>query len=145
MITIPLEIIHLQDDGFHILVEVVVFGQSFKAVLDTGASKTVFDKNTIEQYVDKETLLLSDKLSTGLGTNSMESHELILPEWCMGNFKLQDTHIAVLDLSMINHAYQMLEIGAIIGVIGGDILMQYGAVIDYPQEKLFFQSLPFTS
>ena len=47
--TVPLELINLNDDGFHLLVEVVVFGQSYQAVLDTGASKTVFDKETIEK------------------------------------------------------------------------------------------------
>jgi hypothetical protein len=141
VISIPLEIISLQDDGFHLLVEVVVFGQSFKAVLDTGASKTVFDKSTVEKYIDKEALLLSDKLSTGLGTNSMESHLLTAPEISIGDLKLHDYQIAILDLSMINFAYEKLELGPIIGVIGGDILVQYGAVINYPQKKMFFKSV----
>jgi len=139
MTEVPLEILNLHDDGFHLLVEVFVFGQPFKAVLDTGASKTVFDKTTVENYIDKETLLLSDKLSTGLGTNTMESFTLTVPDLRIGNLHILDMEIAVLDLSMINHAYEKLEIGPIIGVVGGDILMQYGAVIDYNQERMFFK------
>ena len=57
---VPLELINLNDDGFHLLVEVVVFGQSFQAVLDTGASKTVFDKETILEYMKDSELLASD-------------------------------------------------------------------------------------
>jgi len=143
MESIPLEILNLHDDGFHLLVEVFVFGQPFKAVLDTGASKTVFDKTTVENYIDKETLLLSDKLSTGLGTNSMESFTLTVPDLRIGGLHIYNMEIAVLDLSMINHAYEKLEIGPVIGVVGGDILMQYGAVIDYNEEKLFFKEAGF--
>src|SRR5690606_4045374 len=140
---VPLEILSLHDDGFHLLVEVFVFEQPFKAVLDTGASKTVFDKTTVENYIDKETLLLSDKLSTGLGTNTMESFTLTVPDLRIGSLHIPDMEIAVLDLSMINHAYEKLEINPVIGVIGGDILMQYGAVIDYNEEKLFFKKTGF--
>jgi hypothetical protein len=141
MIETPLEILNLHDDGFHLLMEVFVFDQPFKAVLDTGASKTVFDKSTVEKYVNQETLILSDKLSTGLGTNTMESFTLTIPEMSIGDLKIFNPDVAVLDLSMINLAYEKLEIGKIIGVIGGDILMQYGAVIDYSTEKLSFRSL----
>ena len=138
MTEVPLEILNLHDDDFHLLVEVFVFGQPFKAVLDTGASRTVFDKTTVENYIQKETLLLSDKLSTGLGTNSMESYTLTVPDLRIGSLHILNMEAAVLDLSTINYAYEHLEIEAVIGVIGGDILMRYGAVIDYKHEKLFF-------
>ncbi|WP_207427769.1 retropepsin-like aspartic protease [Pedobacter sp. SYSU D00535] len=139
MITVPLEILNLNDDGFHLLVEVVVFGKHFKAVLDTGASRTVLDKSTVEEYIDRETLHLSDKLSTGLGTNSMESHILTIPEFKIGELTVPDFVTAVLDLSMINQAYQQADLGPVIGVVGGDILMKYGAVIDYLHHRLSFQ------
>ncbi|WP_423147732.1 aspartyl protease family protein [Rubrolithibacter danxiaensis] len=142
MIEIPLEIINLNDDGFHILVEVVVFGETFKAVIDTGASKTVFDKNIVETNLEaKENLLLSDKLSTGLGTNSMESYTLAISSLHIGALAISAFELAVLDLSMINQAYERLEIGQIIGVVGGDILMEYGAVIHYPLQKLFLRNI----
>lgn len=136
---VPLELLNLHDDGFHLLVEVVVFGQTFKAVLDTGASKTVFDKTTIEQHINDGDLVISDKLSTGLGTNSMESHTISLPLIKIGSFKLKNFEAAVLDLSTINQAYTSLNIPPVIGVIGGDILNSYEAVINYGklQLKLF--------
>jgi len=137
-----LEIINLHDDGFHLLVEVFVFNTPFKAVVDTGASRTVLDKSTVEGYVDKESLAMSDKLSTGLGTNSMESHTLSIPEFSIGSLTIFNFETAVLDLSMINAAYQSLQIGPIIGVIGGDILLQYNAVINYPNRKITFKK-PF--
>ena len=139
MLTADLEILNLHDDGFHLLVEVIVFDKPFKAVVDTGASRTVFDKTTVEQYIEQETLQLSDKLSTGLGTNSMESYILTVPHLILGPLNIPDFETAVLDLSMINHAYQYLEVGPIIGVIGGDILMKYNATISYPLKRISFR------
>jgi predicted aspartyl protease len=134
--TVPLELINLNDDGFHLLVEVVVFGHSFNAVLDTGASKTVFDKETIETFSKGGELMASDRVSTGLGANNMESHSIILPSLKIGKMKLKNFEAAVLDLTTIKQAYSSLNLPPIIGVIGGDILNSHQAIINYRKLKL---------
>ncbi|MFA6946252.1 MAG: retropepsin-like aspartic protease [Pedobacter sp.] len=133
---VPLELINLHDDGFHLLVEVVVFGQSFNVVLDTGASKTVFDKVTIEKHMKDEELVMSDRLSTGLGTNTMESHTIILPVLKIGKLKLKNFEAAILDLSTIKQAYSSLNLPPVIGVLGGDILYRFKAIINYKKLHL---------
>jgi predicted aspartyl protease len=138
---VPLQLINLQNDGFHLLVEVVVFGQPFNAVLDTGASKTVLDKTTVENHITTGDLLNSDKLSAGLGTNSMESFILNLSSLQIGRLKLKDFEAAVLDLSSISVAYENLQLPPVIGVLGGDILQQYDAVIDYGNLQLTLRLL----
>ncbi|SKB28182.1 retropepsin-like aspartic protease [Daejeonella lutea] len=139
-ITVPLELINLHDDGFHLLVEVVIFNRKFNAVLDTGASKTVLDKTIIESYINAEELLQSEKLSTGLGTSTMESHTVILPSFKIGKLILKHFEAAVLDLSTISTAYETLNLPPVIGVLGGDILYSHNAVINY--EKLELKLLP---
>jgi predicted aspartyl protease len=136
--TVPLELINLQDDGFHLWVEVVVFGKKFNAVLDTGASKTVLDKSIVEQHISTDELLLSDKLSTGLGTNDMESHTVVLSTLKIGRLKLTKFEVAVLDLSAISTAYKSLNLPPVIGVIGGDILHSHRANISYEKLQLKF-------
>jgi len=138
-IVVPLELINLHDDGFHLLVEVSVFGEKFNAVLDTGASKTVLDKTTVEKYIAVEELLQSEKLSTGLGTSTMESHTVILPCLKIGKLKLEKFEVAVLDLSTISAAYETLNLPPVIGVLGGDILYSHNAVISY--DKLLLKLL----
>lgn len=133
---VPLELVNLHNDGFHLLVEVVVFGQSFNVVLDTGASKTVFDKTVIVEHMKDAELTSSELLSTGLGTNSMESHTIILPALKIGKFKLKNFEAAVLDLSTISHAYSSLNLPPVIGVLGGDILNRYKAIINYKKLHL---------
>jgi hypothetical protein len=134
--TIPIQIIELQGDGFHPLVEVVVFGKPFILVLDTGASKTAFDKDLLQQANEGTELLDSDKLSTGLGTNIMASFTAVIFDMQIGTLQIPLFEVAVLDLSTINIAYSQLNQPEVLGVLGGDILMQYKAVIDYGKSTL---------
>ncbi|SEL84106.1 retropepsin-like aspartic protease [Parapedobacter koreensis] len=137
MVSVPLTLLNLQDDGFHLLLEVIVFDTPFKAVLDTGASKTVFDKATVETYLHQNMALQhTDMVSTGLGTTSMQSFTLNVPDLQIGGLHLKHYEVAVLDLSTINYAYEQLEIEPVIGVVGGDILTAYGGIIDYRKSML---------
>ncbi|RRN77803.1 clan AA aspartic protease [Pseudoxanthomonas sp. SGD-10] len=128
---IPLQVVNLQGDGFHLLVEVVVYGQSFKAVLDTGASKTAFDKELMEELSAEDITHLPNQHAIGLGTISMERYVAVLPTLSIGELVLTNYEVPVFDLSAVKYAYEQLELPPVIGVIGGDILMDYKAVIDY--------------
>ena len=134
---IPLEIIDLQGDGYHLLIDVKVFNQSFKMVVDTGASKTVLDINMLlNTGISKEQILKTDILSSGLGTNNMESFLIDLPVFSIKNWNVQNLSVAVLDLNSINQAYEQMGLPSIIGVLGGDILYKYGAQINYKKQSL---------
>lgn len=139
MVTVPLIIIDLHEDGFHPLVDISVFGKSFLVVLDTGASKTAFDQTLLIQANSVMDIIVSDHLSTGLGTNSMVSSTAIIHDLHIGNFLVTEFEIAVLDLSTINVAYRQLGHPEVLGVLGGDILMKYKAVIDYGKRTLELQ------
>ena len=134
---IPLEIVELQGDGYHILIDVKVFDQPFKMVLDTGASKTVLDKTTLlASGIPEEQIQNTNIVSTGLGTTSMESFLLKLPTFEIGSWKTKNFPTAVLDLSTVNFAYAQLNLPPVIGVLGGDILLPYAARIDYSRQIL---------
>lgn len=136
---IPLKVIDLQGDGFHLLVDVTLFNKAFTLVLDTGASKTAFDHSLIQLETEGE-LTLSDKLSTGLGTNSMESFIMQVNDLHLGPLRIISFEAAVLDLSAINIAYAELGQPKVLGVLGGDVLMKYRAIIDYGKGKLILNS-----
>jgi len=138
-INIPLQIIDLQDDGYHLLVDVKVGRNRYKVVLDTGASKTVFDQTMLAQAHADVNIQSTNRLSAGLGTINMESFTAILPDFKIGRLKLPDFEVAVLDLSNINQAYAQLNHPQVLGVLGGDILMRYSGVIDYGKKKLSFK------
>lgn len=137
MAIIPLQILQLQEQGTHILIEVTLYETTHLMVLDTGASKTVFDKNQLEKiHANQFQLESTDTLSTGLGTNNMESFLIHIPLFKIHDWKIKNYNAAVLDLSSINYAYEQMSLRPVIGVIGGDILAPYGAVIDYKKKTL---------
>jgi predicted aspartyl protease len=135
-INIPLHTINLQDDGYHLLVDVKIGRKHYKVVLDTGASKTVFDQTMLAQAHTNVNVQSTDRLSAGLGTLTMQSYTAVLPEFKIGRLKLPNFEVAVLDLSTINQAYAQLNHPQVLGVLGGDILMRYNAVIDYGKQKM---------
>lgn len=136
IISVPLNIIDLHDDGFHPLVEVGLFGKTFIMVLDTGASKTAFDQTTLTEANETVSILASEKLSTGLGTNTMESFTATVADLHIGELHISEFEAAVLDLSTINVAYGQMGHPRVLGVLGGDILMKYKAVINYGRKTL---------
>lgn len=138
---IPLEILDLNGNGFHILINIKLFSQPFRLVLDTGASKTAFDKTLLLELIQENKLKKSGHLTTGLGTSNMESFTVDIADLYIGKFHIPLLEVAVLDLSAINLAYQKLEIAPVLGVLGGDVLVKYLAVIDYERCKLVLKNI----
>lgn len=137
-ITVPLQIIDLNEEGFHPLVNIKVFGKKFTVVLDTGASKTAFDKTLLQQANKNALINESSILSTGLGTNNMASFSATIHDMRIGRLKIPEFEVAVLDLSTINFAYSQMGHPEVLGVLGGDILVKYKAVIDYGKRIVKF-------
>jgi hypothetical protein len=134
---IPLEVVDLQGDGFHLLVEVVVFDKIYKAVLDTGASKSAFDMEIVSSLAPKDQIVhVPDHHAIGLGTTTMERYYVVCPELKIGDLTIENYEVPVFDLSAIKFAYEKLNLPPVIGVIGGDILMDYKGIINYKNLSL---------
>ena len=139
-VTVPLQIIDLHGDGYHPLVEIKINGTPYIVVLDTGASKTAFDHDTLEQ--SGTAIVASERLSTGLGATNMSSSTAVINDVQIGDLHIPNFEVAVLDLSAINVAYRQLDHPEVLGVLGGDILVKYNTVIDYGKQSLSFKIEP---
>nr|WP_067058203.1 aspartyl protease family protein [Mucilaginibacter sp. L294] len=135
-VSIPLNIIDLHGDGFHPVLDILIFNKPFKVVLDTGASRTAFDRDLLIQANEMADIIASERLSTGLGTNTMESATAVIENIWVGDMMIPEMEVAVLDLSAINVAYRELGHPEVLGVLGSDILMKYNAVIDFGKKIL---------
>jgi hypothetical protein len=134
--SIPIIIHEIEAEGFHPHTQIKINGQYVNMLLDTGASKTVFDSNAISSMIDNLELNPHDKLTTGLGTNSMESHFAEIGKLEIGEFFMENYVAVFLDLSHVNESYQHLEIPTIAGVLGSDFLVTLNAVVDFKEKKL---------
>jgi predicted aspartyl protease len=128
-INVPLIPINLQDDGYHLLVEIVLFGDTLYAVLDTGASRSVFDKTLMEKHIEE----LVDNQETQAATifSSATTLQGIIPKLKIGKLQLKNYETVAIDLQSVTETYLQLGHPPIAGIIGGDILMKFGAKIDY--------------
>lgn len=141
--TMPLQILPIENDGFHLMIVAKINRKKANLIVDTGASRTVFDEVLIKKFLpdDYNKFEINEKLSTGLGTNSMKSHAFELKSLKLGDLKIKNYMAVILDLANINQSYSMLNLPEIHGVIGGDLLQKYKAVIQYKNKllKLYYQ------
>lgn len=138
-IRVPLKLINLQDDGFHLLVEIVVFGETHFAVLDTGASRSVFDKALIEKHLPQDDIEIVNSAEENIATtlfSTSSTAQAIMPKLKIGKLKIKNYHAVGLDLASVNEAYAHLGHPLIAGIIGGDILFKYKGRINYKRMLL---------
>lgn len=129
-VSIPLQLINLQGDGFHLLVEIVVFKQKHFAVLDTGASRTVFDKRLIEQNLG-EVLKVSNEINAATLFTTTSTIQATIPVLKIGKVKIKEYETVAFDLQSVSETYEQFGHPPIMGIIGGDILKEHKAVINY--------------
>jgi hypothetical protein len=139
---IPFRLVPIEEDGFHLTMDVVIGRKKANVLIDTGASKTVFDLTRIQQFIKSkdEGFERSPHLSTGLGTNDLVSHMTLLPSLRIGEAVLKKFNVVLLDLSHVNQSYKMLGIPPIDGVIGSDLLNAFDAQLSFRScsLKIFF-------
>ncbi len=137
MITkIPFQLIKIEDSGYHLLIEVKINMKKAHLLIDTGASKTVFDLSRIIEYIDNKVFTDNDIFSAGLGTNTLSSKSFKLDNLTIGAFEITDYPAIVIDMQHISDSYQKLGLQAFDGVLGSDILYKFKASIDFKTRML---------
>lgn len=137
---IKLKHIKLSDGGVHLLLDVIVDGQLLLFVLDTGASHSVMDTEWAKSNLSEDEINRMEDPAQGIGS-SVEVHKATLSALKLGELELTDRTIALIDFGPINSIYKKEGLSAVTGILGGDILFDHAAIIDYAKMELRFQSL----
>ena len=137
-IEIPINIINIENDGFHLITEGLINNKEARFVVDTGASRTVFDKDRILNYIDNPDFSEKEGISAGIGGTDISSFIFNVKELSFGELKINDYQAVAMDLSNVNDSYAMLKIPPVDGVLGGDLLKKFQAVINYKSRKMRF-------
>lgn len=133
---IPFDLVAIEADGVHIILKAEINQIPCRLLIDTGASRTVFDQNRISLFVTDPEIHENEQLSTGLGTNDMKSQIISLDSLVIGELSLHNYQCIIIDMIHINQSFETFGLQAIDGVIGGDILLNYKAEIDYRKKEL---------
>ncbi len=134
---IPLNLVKLEDGNYHLTLE-SVFANGLKGlwIIDSGASKTVFDQSLTELYEKIEPDENVFIQSAGIGEGKLDTSLGNLKSFKIGSLTIEPFQVALLDLSHINKVYFHATEKEICGLIGGDFLLQKKAVIDYGKLQL---------
>ncbi|MBC8046985.1 MAG: aspartyl protease family protein [Fimbriimonadaceae bacterium] len=133
---IKLKIQKIPPGGSHIFVKGKIGGKKVTYLIDTGASKSVIDKTYVEKHFSELHVVESKHSTTGLGATYDKSSFITIPNIQIGDFIIPKKEFGLLDLSMINTAYQQAGLDPIIVIIGGDILLKYKGIIDYKNKLI---------
>mgnify|MGYP000459931176 CR=1 FL=1 len=136
---VPIRFVEIEGSGVHIAVSAIVNGNLANVLIDTGASQTVFDKNRIHLFSNQQEFEKSEKLSKGLGTDSMEGFQFSICQFILGDIVRANYSVVALDLSHINQSYSELGLVPIDMVLGGDFLQKYSASIRYGSAELWLR------
>ena len=134
-IIIPIQIIELEENNYHIHITSVFYDSKIgNWIIDTGASKTVFDKNKADYYNSSDE---TEELHSAIvGEKPLETSLAFLKPLEFGKLRIENMNVALLDLEHINELYSKTTNVEVCGLLGGDFLVKYRAVIDYKKSTL---------
>lgn len=135
-VKIPLEIIEIDINSYHLFISAVINDVSRDILIDTGASRTVFDTGCISPHpVDIDA---DEIISSGLGPGKIDTLSGILNNFSIGGHSWHKTSAIFMDFSHINEMYQRMSKKQISGLIGGDFLFSTKAKINYGKSEITF-------
>ena len=136
---IPLKVVQLDPQSFHLLVEASLNNIPVNLVIDTGASRTVFDKKSIVEGLDDPNIAVQEMRSAGIMADHIESKMALAEVFSIGDLKLKQFPVILIDLDAINRLYMNVTGLVIHGLLGSDFLVKMRAIIDYKKLVLILR------
>ena len=121
----------------HLLISAKINGVKGSFILDTGASNSCVGVDLIDFF--KLDAKESDTKAAGAGAIDMETQESKNNFLKIGDWKTNDCHLVLFNLSHVNTALTQHNAKEVHGIIGADILRQGKAFIDYNKNVLYLK------
>lgn len=131
----------MMGESYHYIVAIKVNNKKGVLLVDTGASRTVFDKTRFERFKVKEKKANSPMSPVGLG-GQVQTDITILKNLKIDKLEAKNYLVAVTDLGHINHMFVSLKQEPIDGVLGSDFLKKYRAIIDLRKLEMLLEFNP---
>lgn len=136
--TIPIEILKIKEDlrdGYHILCRVHINNREFRMLVDTGSSMTLFNIDIVKD-ISQNKLENNNQDVISVGNSNLKSKYVVIDEMRIGNIILDNYKTLLIDIEHLNSFFRKNGEPLIDGIIGGDILNNYNAIIDYKNREI---------
>lgn len=134
-IKVPLEIVEIDKNSYHIFISVIINDVCSDILIDTGASRTVFDMGSFSEHTEVDA---DEIISSGLGPGRIDTSSGILKNFSVGDHTWENVNAIFMDFSHINEMYIKMCRKQIAGLIGGDFLFSTKAKINYGKSEITF-------
>ena len=133
---LPIHLLDIEGEGFHVMVKGKINGMEANFIIDTGASRSVFDPTVITRFVEDPQFKKKPGITAGVGGSDLDSSTFIIDTLTLGDIEIHDYEAVALDLENIHETYHKLGLPAIDGIIGGDLLYRLKATLNYRLRKI---------
>lgn len=132
-----LELMNIMNEMIHHIATCKINGKSGRLLVDTGASKTVFDKDRFKRFKHKGKICLSPSPTAGAGGPLSNIQITILKNMnVLKKVNIKNYLVALTDLSHLNNLFTSLKAKPIDGVLGNDFLVSHGATIEFSNNSI---------
>lgn len=139
-ISVPIEIINLDEDGFHIFTQGYIEDIPCRILIDTGASKSVIDASFSALNLEYHDFEENDRGATGIGANNLQSKIVQIKHFQIGTYLHQNVICSVLPFDHVKETYLKIGIDPFDVILGMDILYSANANIDLKNSEIVFES-----
>ena len=135
---IPIRLLDIEGEGFHVMINGKINGVEANFLIDTGASRSVFDPERITKYIQNPLFEKKEGITAGVGGSDLESSTFVIDSLSFGDIEIKRYEAVALDMQNIHETYSKLGLPAIDGILGGDLLYKLKATINYRLRKIRF-------
>src|SRR5690554_5728671 len=138
---VALQLVELEDNDFHLIAPARFPDNEIHYwIIDTGASKTVFDLN-LKHLFNSEGETYDQIHTAGIGEKPIQTTIAELKPFKLNKLQVKYLKVALLDLSHINKFYSNAANLNICGLLGSDFLLKSNAIVDYKSRTLRLKSI----
>lgn len=119
------------DDGFHVFCNVKINKYKCRALIDTGASKSVVSLDLKERLNLPEYFNSNDNIISGIQPGKLDVNFVLIDKISFGKFDVLNIISGIIDIEHINEQYKTLGIKPFDLILGGDVLSKSNAIINY--------------
>ncbi|MEW5846775.1 MAG: retropepsin-like aspartic protease [Bacteroidota bacterium] len=134
--SIKFRVIDFAADGYHWLVDCNINGQKYWLVIDTGATRSVFDHSALG---DVEVTNHPQGLVIGFGSQTDSISTATLKEIEIGGIAYFNFDVAVANLSNLIELYADMASVKLVGILGCDFLMRNTSSINIQQRRIYLK------
>ena len=135
---LPIRLLDIEGEGFHVMIKGKINGMEANFLIDTGASRSVFDPTVIARFIEDPQFEKKEGITAGVGGTDLESSTFMIDSLSFGDIEIKHYEAVALDLENIHETYGKLGLPAIDGIIGGDLLYRLKATLNYRLRKIRF-------